>query len=150
MNGMTVSLATPSEVPVLLDMMEDFNRIEKIEWERGRGEEALRRLLGNRELGVVGTLVEAGVTIGYFVLTWGYDLEWNGRDAFLTELYLVAPARGHGKSRPFLARIEEIAKEHGVQALHLMVRPEQGAAHRLYQGAGFEVPPRLFMSKDLR
>ena len=150
MDGTMVSLATLNEVPALLDMMEDFNRIEQIAWDRARGEVALRRLLGDRELGVVGTLSMSDATIGYFVLTWGYDLEWNGRDAFLTELYLVASARGQRKSRPFLDRIEAIAREHGAQALHLMVRPEHGAAYRLYQGAGFEVPPRVFMSTHLR
>jgi len=151
MDGMTVSLATSEHVSLLLGMMEDFNRIEQIEWTRQRCEPALRHLLESVDLGVVGLLVEdeTEAVLGYFVLTWGYDLEFNGRDAFLTELYLMPEARGRGLSRPFLGRIEAIAREHGVHALNLMVRPEHPAPYRLYTGAGYRSPPRVFLSKDL-
>ena len=37
----------------------------------------------------------------------------------------------------------------GARALHLMVRPDNEAAVRLYRGAGFGSPPRLFMTKTL-
>jgi ribosomal protein S18 acetylase RimI-like enzyme len=150
MNDMTCVLANLEDMPGLLDMMEDFNRIEEIAWSRAPGEEALTRLLGDDSLGVVGIFREGGGPIGYFVLTWGYDLEWNGRDAFLTELYLVSAARGQGRGRALLAMIESIAKEHGVNALHLMVRPENIPARKLYQSAGYESPPRVFLTKDLR
>jgi ribosomal protein S18 acetylase RimI-like enzyme len=150
MDALTVSLATSRDVPKLLEMMEDFNRIEEIEWARDQGEVALRKLLSDRNLGVVGLLQEQGATVGYFVLTWGYDLEWNGRDAFITELYLLPGGRGRGLSRSFLSKIEAVARDHESHALHLMVRPENTAARRLYEGAGYESPPRIFLSKDLR
>jgi GNAT superfamily N-acetyltransferase len=50
------------------------------------------------------------VIVGYSVLTWGYDLEWNGLDAFLTELYLVPEVRGKGLGKTVLTRIESFAK----------------------------------------
>jgi ribosomal protein S18 acetylase RimI-like enzyme len=150
MNEMTCVLAKLEDMPGVLDMMEDFNRLEEIAWSRAPGEEALKKLLGDSSLGVVGILREGGAAIGYFVLTWGYDLEWNGRDAFLTELYLVPAARGQGRGRASLVLIESIGKEHGVKALHLMVRPENIPARRLYQAAGYQSPPRVFLTKDLR
>src|SRR5689334_18136038 len=93
-----VASASLEDVPALLEMMRDFNALEGIPFEATRIEPALRRLLVAPDLGHVGRIVapEEGRTIGYFVLTWGFDLEWNGRDAFLTEIYLVAGARGHG------------------------------------------------------
>jgi ribosomal protein S18 acetylase RimI-like enzyme len=150
MNGTTVMVATLNDVPLLLDMMEDFNRIEQTTWNRVDGAPALRRLLGDRDLGIVGLLVESDKVVGYFILSWGYDLEWNGRDAFLTDLYLVPPARGRGLGRSFFAEIETKARECETQALHLMVRPENTAARRLYEGAGYRSPPRILLSKDLR
>jgi hypothetical protein len=60
---------------------------------RGRGT-GVQRLLGSPELGVIVHILTAGVVRGYLVLTWGFDLEWNGRDAFLTELYLLPAVRG--------------------------------------------------------
>ena len=150
MNKTTIMLATLTEVPRLLDMMEDFNRIEQTTWNRGDGATALLRLLNDRDLGVVGLLVESENVVGYFILTWGFDLEWNGRDAFLTDLYLIPGVRGRGLSRPFFAQIEGIARDNGANALHLMVRPENTAAYRLYEGAGYRSPPRVLLSKDLR
>jgi ribosomal protein S18 acetylase RimI-like enzyme len=95
-------------------------------------------------------LLEDGSTVGYFVLTWGFDLEWQGRDAFLTELFLTKTARGRGLGREVMRQIETRAKEHGAQALHLMVRHDNTAALRLYLGTGFEEPPRKLLSKSLR
>jgi ribosomal protein S18 acetylase RimI-like enzyme len=86
---------------------------------------------------------------GYLALTWGFDLEWNGRDAFLTELYLLPAARGRGLGRRVLPLIEELARAQGARALHLMVRPENLAALQLYRGAGYSSPPRTFLTKDL-
>ena len=144
-----VRLATADDVPILLDMMVDFNRGEQITWTPREGEPALRTLLGDQSLGLVGLCEAGGATVGYFVLTYGYDLEWNGRDAFLTELYLVPSSRRRGLGPTVLRRIEVVAKEKGVRALHLMVRPENKAAKRLYEGAGYVSPPRIFLSKEL-
>jgi ribosomal protein S18 acetylase RimI-like enzyme len=149
-----VRIATHADLAVLLDMMVDFNALEGIAWSRARGEEALRVLIADPKLGVAGLLEEITgesdrATLGYFVLTWGYDLEWNGRDAFLTELYLVPHARGRGAGGTLLARIERIACEHGSRALHLMVRSENDVARRLYASAGYTSPPRIFLTKSL-
>ena len=40
--------ATSLDVPLILDMMEDFNRLEHIPWQRGPGEAPLRTLIGSR------------------------------------------------------------------------------------------------------
>ena len=140
----------PSEqTELLLEMMAAFNEVEELPWSRERAEPAVRTLLSSPDLGVIYYVVEAGEVRGYFVLTWGFDLEWSGRDAFLTELYILAQARGRGLGRRVLPRIEELAREQGARALHLMVRPENEPAVSLYQGAGYESPPRIFLTKAL-
>lgn len=111
---------------------------------------ALEKLLVSPQLGVVGLVLEDDTLRGYFVVTWGYDLEWYGRDALLTELYLLPEARGRGLGREVIAMIEALAVERGARALHMVVRPENEPAVRLYQGAGFEASPRTFMTKRLR
>ena len=137
------------QMDFLLDMMSDFNAIEGLPWSRELVEPAVRTLLSSPDLGVVHYILEGGEVRGYFVLTWGFDLEWNGRDAFLTELYILAQSRGRGIGRRVLPQIEELAERHGARALHLMVRPENEPAVALYQGAGYECPPRLFLTKAL-
>ena len=146
-----VRLATSRDVASLLPMMAEFNRFEQIEWHAERCEPALRTLLSDEGLGVVG-LVEPrseGAPLGYFVVTFGFDLEWNGRDAFLTELFLVPAARGKRLGDALMAEIEAMARRHGARALHLMVRNENTPAQRLYERAGYRSPARIFMTKVL-
>lgn len=162
-------LVEAMELEPLLDMMQGFNELEDIPWSRQEATPAVQRLLGAPELGLIAHIVERSqgerraakadaakadtleqdAVCGYLVLTWGFDLEWGGRDAFLTELYLLPQTRGRGLGRKALPLIEQLAREHGARALHLMVRPENLAAVQLYRGAGYNSPPRTFLTKDL-
>jgi ribosomal protein S18 acetylase RimI-like enzyme len=141
--------ATEADLSVLVPMMVDFNRLEAIPWTYAKGEAALRQLLGQSELGFIGLAQAEGAACGYFVVTFGYDLEWNGRDAFLTELYLVPEARGRGLGRQLLLEAETEAEARGVRALHLVVRPENAAALALYLRTGFRETERRLLSKPL-
>jgi ribosomal protein S18 acetylase RimI-like enzyme len=145
----TSTIAAAGDVPLLLEMMEAFNRFEEIPWTPADGEAPLRALLADPSLGVVGLFHEDGAVIGYFVVTFGYDLEWGGRDAFLTELFLAEPLRAQGRGPALVAEIERAAKEHGARALHLMVRPENTRALRLYESQAYRSPKRIFMTKVL-
>ena len=147
----TIELAAvrADQLEPLLDMMLAFNELEDIPWSREQAAPAVLRLLASPELGVIAHILEAGALRGYLVLTWGFDLEWNGRDAFLTELYLLPAVRGRGLGRRALPLIEELARRCGARALHLMVRPENRAALQLYRGAGYGAPPRTFLTKEL-
>jgi ribosomal protein S18 acetylase RimI-like enzyme len=142
----TLRRATKSDRESLLAMMKAFNALEGIEWVPEAVRPALDVLLADEKLGFVG-IVETDGMSGYVVLTWGFDLEWHGRDAFLTELYLEPESRGRGVGRGVLAAIERVARENGAGAMHLMVRPANVSAVRLYRGAGYSSPPRVFLSK---
>jgi len=142
-------IATEADLPALLDMMEPFNTLEGMPWNASSKERALRTLLRAPDLGIVALLEQAQETVGYFVLTWGYDLEWDGRDSFLTELFLVPGGRGRGNGRSALDAVEAVARQHGARALHLMMRHENLAAKRLYTSHGYTSPARLFLSKEL-
>ena len=141
--------ASDADLPRLVPMMVDFNRLEGIPWTLEKGEPALRSLLASSELGFVGLAEVDEVTSGYFVLTFGFDLEWNGRDGFLTELYLVPEARGRGLGRALLGAAEATAEARGTRALHLMVRPENARALALYLKTGFQEPERRLLTKPL-
>lgn len=149
MSDVRIRVATSDDVDGLLDMMVDFNRLEGIAWSRETGGPALLTLLSSPALGSVGLISEGRAVLGYFVVTWGFDLEWAGRDAFLTELYLRPEARGRGLGREVMPLVEGFVRTNDARALHLMVRPENEAAVRLYRGVGFEQPPRVFLTKAL-
>jgi len=149
MSSLRLRIAGEQDIAVLLTMMEPFNAIEQTPWDARAKERALRTLLKDRSLGVVGLLVATDGPVGYFVVTWGYDLEWDGRDAFLTELFLESRVRGQGLGSRAMKHVEAVAREHGARALHLMVRDENLVARRLYASQGYVSPPRTFLSKQL-
>ncbi|HEX2659154.1 MAG TPA: hypothetical protein VHU40_12815, partial [Polyangia bacterium] len=81
--------ARPADVPALLRLMAAFNRAEGIPFRRAAVTAGLRRLLRDRRLGVVIVADARAETLaGYAVGTFGYDLEFAGPDAFLTELFV--------------------------------------------------------------
>jgi ribosomal protein S18 acetylase RimI-like enzyme len=145
----SVRAAQPADLPAILPMMVAFNHEESIAWSPKTGQAALVRLLSSPELGHVGLGIHDAAPAGYFILTWGFDLEWSGRDAFLTELFLSPAARGRGLGKRLLAAAVETAQENGVRALHLVVRPQNAAAVALYRQAGFQDVPRTLMTKKL-
>jgi ribosomal protein S18 acetylase RimI-like enzyme len=124
-------IAGTADLPALLPMMEQFNTFEQIPCNEETTERSLRTLLDNRSLGVVALLYDDNASVGYVVVTWGFDLEWDGRDAFLTELYIVPEARGCGLGGRALEAAEVLSREHGARALHLMYRTENVVAGRL-------------------
>jgi ribosomal protein S18 acetylase RimI-like enzyme len=142
-------VATGENVSAILDMMRDFNAGEGIRFDRAIFEPRLCRLLADAGVGTVLIFQVDGDPAGYAVVTFGYDLEYGGRDAFLTELFLVPGHRSRGLGHKALVAAEEAARAAGAHALHLLVRHDNAQALRLYQSAGYRTEPRAVMTKDL-
>lgn len=145
---MDLRIAAAADAERLLDLMEDFNRIESIPFARvAMGTALLPLLAADNPLGRVLVAEVEGAAVGYAVVTFGYDLEYGGRDGWLTELYLVASARAQGLGRRLLDEALAVAKQAGVHALHLQVRHENDVARAVYERAGFRPWTRLGYSK---
>jgi ribosomal protein S18 acetylase RimI-like enzyme len=140
--------ATVVDLPTLLPRMRAFNASEGISIDEVALQGALAYLLQHAELGAV-WMIETADTIGYTVVTYGYDLEFAGRDAYLTELWIDPAARSQGAATAALQQLAVDLRARGLRALHLMVRPDNPAALRLYQRVGFEPVPRLVMTRRL-
>jgi ribosomal protein S18 acetylase RimI-like enzyme len=149
MSSTSIRPATLDDLKTLLDLMVAFNAIEQIRWQRSRGEAAVRALISDETIGLVELIEEDGRIVGYFILTWGFDLEWYGRDAVLTELFLAEDVRGRGLGTFALREAERLAAARGARALHLLVREENRRARRLYASSGFVAPGRIFLTKSL-
>jgi ribosomal protein S18 acetylase RimI-like enzyme len=142
-------LATPADLAEVLPRTRALNDHEGIEITDARLAAALATLLADPALGGVWLVRRDGATIGYAIVTYGYDLEFAGRDAWLTELWIDADRRGHGDGRAVLDALDAALRPLGVHALHLQVRPEN-RARGLYERAGFTASPRQIMTRVLR
>lgn len=140
--------ATLDDLPTVLPRTRGLNAHEGIAIDAATLAAALERLLRDPGLGGVWLIERDGAAIGYAIVTFGYDLEFGGRDAFLTELWVDPGARGRGAGSAALELLGPALRGLGVRALHLQVRPENPAL-RLYQRHGFVASPRLIMTQRL-
>lgn len=112
---------------------------------------ALARLLADPALGFVLIARErqSEAILAYGVATLGYDVEFAGHDAFITDLYVEHHVRGRGIGQALLDALVQGLEERGAMAVHLMVRPENERARALYEARGWKTVPRLLMTKLL-
>ncbi len=141
-------IGSPDDFPAVFPRTQALNAHEGIEIDDERLAAGLRRLLDDPGLGHVWLIERSGAAIGYAIVTYGYDLEFGGRDAYLTELWIDPAQRGRGAATAALAQLADAVRARGVRALHLQVRPDN-PARRLYERAGFVASPRVVMTRRL-
>lgn len=136
--------ATLEDVSSLLALQEEFYASEGYPFERDAKERAMRELVANP---VFGRLFVIGDFAGYLVVTFGFSLEFGGRDAFIDELYVVASSRGQGFGSEALTIAERACVEEGIHALHLEVEFANERARALYARSGYSAHERHLMTK---
>lgn len=141
---MSFRLASLDDVPALLSLQEEFYASEGYPFERVLKERAMRELVANRAFG---RLFVIGDFAGYLVVTFGFSLEFGGRDAFVDELYVVAASRGRGLGTEALRIAEQACVDAGIHALHLEVEFVNDRARALYARSGYSAHERHLMTK---
>lgn len=134
---------------LLLALVRGLYECEHIPFDEARAARALGGLLADPSLGGVWIVERPGAPagpIGYAVLTVGYSLEFGGRFALLDELFIREEHRGAGAGRQVLARIEEICRGLGLEAVRLEVDRSNRVARELYRKAGFAAHDRDLMT----
>ena len=144
-----IRLATAADEGAILSLMEAFNAFEGIAWTRQDLAQSYARLIAEPEWGAIFIAEVGGVPAGYAVFAYSFDFEFGGREGFLCELFVAERDRHHGLGKALMATVEAHARAHGVGALHLIVRQENGSAQILYRRDGFQFDPRMLMSKKL-
>lgn len=150
MSDVSFRPAADADIDLLLHLMSAlYGEDGSTPLRREAAEAALRRLLAAPESGLVRIIERGGTPAGYVVLTWGYSLEFDGRDAFIDELYVAPAHRGRGIGREAVAWAERACREHGAGAVHLEVELDNERAHALYRRSGFAERGLRLMTKRL-
>jgi GNAT superfamily N-acetyltransferase len=145
----TFQFACAADADVLLALTREFNAFFGTPFDAEAVRAAVVRLLDDDSLGRVWLIRSGGETVGYVVLTFGYSLEFHGRDAFVDELYLRAEHRGRGLGRLALEFVERACPDLGIQALHLEVDDDNDPARALYEKVGFVDRQKSLMTKRI-
>jgi ribosomal protein S18 acetylase RimI-like enzyme len=144
-------LATAADILTLLSFIRALNEADPspTPFDAPATREALERFLSNDFFGRAWLILDGGTPVGYIVLTFGYSLEYRGRDAFIDEFFIAASHRSRGWGRAAIAFVEDAARSLGVRALHLEVSHSNPRAYDFYRRAGFEDYSRHLLNKWL-
>ena len=141
--------ATTADEPVLLELMREFYLDERMTFHESAARTALRGVLDDPSHGRAVLIEVDGAIAGYLVVCFGWSLEFQGRDAFVDELYLRSRFRGRGIGAQALEAAAEVCRTSGVRALHLEVERNNTRAQALYRRAGFAERQHHLMTRRL-
>ena len=143
----TFRAAGHADIETLVPMMRGLYEHDQGFFDEPRARRALAALLDQPGWGRVFVVQADGRPVGYLVLTFGYSLEYRGRDALVDELYLEPSARGQGLGTAALRFAEEVCRAEGIGALHLEVERANTRAQAVYRQFGFHHHDRFLMTK---
>ena len=109
----------------------------------------LNEVLINPKYGSVFIIKSSVQIIGYIILTFGYSLEYGGRDAYIDEFYIKEGFRNKGIGSKALEYVVKYARTTGIKALHLEIKNKHKDAARLYERNGFSKRKSKFMTLRL-
>jgi GNAT superfamily N-acetyltransferase len=130
-------LAHTTDIDLLTQFMRQFYAIDQYPFDEQIAREALKTLIEEPSLGRL-WIISAEEAIGYIALTFGYSLEFHGRDAIVDELFLTESYRNQGIGTKTLQFVCEQCRHLGIHALHLEVEHTNEAGLILYRKMGFE------------
>jgi len=132
-----LQIAEPHDIDGLLPLVAAYHAFEGIELPAETRKLSVATLLNDRRLGEVWQIRKSGRLIGYIALTFGYSIEFSGRDAFIDEFYIEPGGRGGGTGTEVLRQVKTLMSDRGVSALHLEVDRTNERARSLYGRLGF-------------
>jgi diamine N-acetyltransferase len=137
------------DLPLLLTLMSEFYAEAGYPLNLDRARAAFLPLLGPGALGQALLIEVDGEAAGHLVLTFGYSMEYGGRNAFVDDLFIRPAFRGRGLGGQLVAHARAICEELEVRAMHLEVARDNAAARAVYRRAGFNETERQLLTLAL-
>lgn len=142
-------LASLRHIDLLVHFIRKYYELDGIPFNPARIRSGLEFLLRKRSLGRVWIIRVGKHDVGYIMLTFGYDLEFGGREATVTEFYILDEFRRAKLGTKTLKFVEGVCREAGLGALELQVERDNRRARAFYKKLGFKFHDRIPLSKDL-
>lgn len=139
--------ALPEHTESLLVSVEAYYAFDGIEFDVNRVRAALQQLFESPALAEAWLIRDQAGFAGHFVLSFGFDIEFGGRQATLTELYLEERARGRGFGSAALRFMQDRLTGVGIRTLELQAEDDNLEAQQFYRKAGFVAETRLPFTK---
>jgi GNAT superfamily N-acetyltransferase len=149
LRNVRIQPATLRDAAKLLKLIKAYYAFDRIPFDLKAIAAGLSILLNEPIAGRAWLIRARGKPVGYLILTFGFDLEFAGRQATLTDFYIETRHRRKGIGRTVLARVEQFCRSCGVKALELQVTSQNASVLNFYRRMGFEPHDRIPMSKRI-
>jgi GNAT superfamily N-acetyltransferase len=111
---------------------------------------ALQKMLREESFGRLWLIKHEGKDVGYVLLAFSFSLEFNGRIAFIDELFIMPSCRQKGVGAGVLKKVENICLRLGINVLCLESEAHNKRATALYARLGYIDHGRHLMSKQIK
>ncbi|MBP6584049.1 MAG: GNAT family N-acetyltransferase [Flavobacterium sp.] len=125
--------------------MGEFYRIDNYPFDIEISRKLFNQFLTDENLGKAWLILYQNEIVGYVILTYVFSFEYQGKIAFLDELYIRENARGKGIGKETIAFIQQEAAKLSLKIIYLEVETHNDAAQKLYIANDFAIHKRKIM-----
>ena len=139
-----------TDIDTIVTMMKAFYAIDNYPIDKEKSKTLFQEFISNEDLGKSWLILSDEETVGYVILTFVFSFEYQGKIAFLDELYLNEKARGKGIGSQAVTFVLEQSKKLSLQLIYLEIENHNQNAQKLYLANGFELHNRKLMTHKLK
>lgn len=143
------NILEPSQIESITSMMQDFYAIDNYPIDIEASKKLFQEFITNEHLGKSWLIYSEDELVGYVILTFIFSFEYQGRIAFIDELYLKKSARGKGIGAKTLQFIKEQIPKLSLKLLYLEIEHHNENAQKLYLANDFEIHNRKILKYKL-
>ena len=135
-------------------MMQDFYAVYNYPIDLDISKKLFQEFIADEKLGQAYLIYHSNdekvsEVVGYLILTYIFSFEYQGRIAFLDELYIKETYRGKGIGKQAINFIKEQAALTNVKLIYLELENHNENAQKLYLANDFEVHNRKLLKLNL-
>ena len=134
-----------ADVETIVPMMQEFYAIDNYPINIDVSKALLQEFIFNENLGQSWLILSDAEIAGYIILTFIFSFEYQGKIAFLDELYVTETARGKGIGSKAIEFVKAESHKLSLKLIYLEVEPHNKKAQKLYLAHGFEMHNRKLM-----
>jgi GNAT superfamily N-acetyltransferase len=138
------------DASALFQWIKRYYQFDHITFDARSIRRGIKTLLRHPNYGMAWFICAEGGTVGYIILTYGFDMEFGGLLGIITDFYIGADQRAKGIGSSALKQAFAFARRNGLSAIELQVIKSNKIARRFYQNAGFTCHDRRLMSRRTR
>ncbi|MDI5896840.1 GNAT family N-acetyltransferase [Flavobacterium yafengii] len=139
-----------ADIETIVKLMQEFYAIDNYPIDIDVSKALFREFISNENLGKSWLIVSDTEIVGYVILTFVFSFEYQGKIAFLDELYLTEKTRGKGIGSKTIEFIQNESHKLSLKLVYLEVEQHNEKAQKLYLAHDFELHNRKMMRYKIR